>query len=304
MEDVWQFRYYETTQKGQRCRRSRIIGTLKQFPTRADALCILERFRLRLNLQHRFSRPVSLDALIDHYVERELSQLRYGTQQAHRSTLNRWIRPRWGACQLDEIPKDDQCPQCHAVLWFVEPLGNFAGQLILSRSWSELKNGDWTLAIVLSAMAVECEMARLYLKWNEIDLMTTRTPADTDQQAWEDQWRKFYAIGVKLDKVSELLTGGPFDSFLAQNTDLLLAVQTQCPEYKNSISQKKFFEDEFFKRRNRIVHRGEIDFQQTDAELCFTIATSLWRILDTMDAQRLRALNAEYSAHSMKGPSL
>jgi len=103
MEDVWQFRYYETTEKGQRRRRSRIIGTLSQFPTRADALCILERFRLRLNLQHRFGRPVSLDALIDHYVEQELPQLRYGTQQAHLSTLNRWIRPRWGACLLDEI---------------------------------------------------------------------------------------------------------------------------------------------------------------------------------------------------------
>jgi integrase len=102
-EDVWQFRYYETTPEGQRCRRSKIIGTLGQYPTRADALRILERFRLRLNLQHRFGRPVMLDALADHYVEKELPQLRYGTQQAHLSTLNRWIRPHWGACLLDEI---------------------------------------------------------------------------------------------------------------------------------------------------------------------------------------------------------
>src|SRR3954468_19982119 len=100
------------------------------------------------------------------------------------------------------VPKEDQCPQCHAVLWFVQPPGNFAGQLILNRSWTELKNGDWTLAIVLGAMAVECEMARLYLKWNEIDLMPTSTATDADQEEWEDRWRKFYAIGVKLDKVS------------------------------------------------------------------------------------------------------
>jgi hypothetical protein len=198
------------------------------------------------------------------------------------------------------VPKEDQCPQCHAVLWFVEPLGNFAGQLILSRSWTELKNRDWTLAIVLGAMAVECEMARLYLKWNEIDLITTRTVTDTDQEAWEDCWRKFYAVGVKLDKVSDLLTGLPFDSFLAQNSSLLQAVQTQYPACKNPTSPKKFFEDELFKRRNRIVHRGEIDFEQTDAELCFTIAATLWRILNTMDAHRLRALDAEHSAHLMK----
>jgi len=81
-EDVWQFRYYETTEEGRRCRRSKIIGTLSQYPTRADAIRLLERFRLRLNQDHRFGRPVTLDALIDHYVEKELPQLRYGTQQA------------------------------------------------------------------------------------------------------------------------------------------------------------------------------------------------------------------------------
>ena len=75
-EDVWEYRYYETTSEGQRCRRSKVIGTLGQYPTRGDALRRLDRFRQRLNLQHRFGRPVTLDALIDHYVEKELPQLR------------------------------------------------------------------------------------------------------------------------------------------------------------------------------------------------------------------------------------
>jgi integrase len=102
-DDVWQFRFYETTAEGRRCRRSRMIGTLAQYPTKGDALRIVERFRLRLNLKHRFARPVTFDALLDHYVEQELPQLRYGTQQAHLCTLRRWIRPRWGACLLEEI---------------------------------------------------------------------------------------------------------------------------------------------------------------------------------------------------------
>ena len=102
-DDVWQFRFYETTAEGRRCRRSRMIGSLAQYPTKGDALRIVERFRLRLNLEHRFARPVTFDALVDHYVEQELPQLRYGTQQAHLCTLRRWIRPRWGACLLEEI---------------------------------------------------------------------------------------------------------------------------------------------------------------------------------------------------------
>jgi integrase len=53
-EDVWEYRYYETTPQGQRYWRSKIIGTLGQYPTREDALRKLDRFRERLNLQHRF----------------------------------------------------------------------------------------------------------------------------------------------------------------------------------------------------------------------------------------------------------
>jgi integrase len=40
---------------------------------------------------------------VDHYVQQELPRLRYGTQQAHLSSLERWIRPRWGRCLLEEI---------------------------------------------------------------------------------------------------------------------------------------------------------------------------------------------------------
>jgi integrase len=102
-EDVWQFRYYETSPEGQRRRKSKIIGMLSQYPTPTDAFRILERFRLRLNLQNRTDLPVTLNALADDYVEKELPLLRYGTQQAHLSSLRRWIRPRWSGCLVYEI---------------------------------------------------------------------------------------------------------------------------------------------------------------------------------------------------------
>ncbi len=75
--DVWRFRYYETNIDGGRCRRSCLIGTVTQYPTRADVLRVIERFRVRINLKHRFARPVTLDAVVDHYVKQELSVLRY-----------------------------------------------------------------------------------------------------------------------------------------------------------------------------------------------------------------------------------
>ena len=102
-EDVWQFRFYETTPEGRRYRRSTTVGTVAQYPTKTDALRIIEPLRLRLNLHHRFGRPVSIGALIDHYIERELPERRHSTQQSHSSTLKRWILPRWGDRPLEEV---------------------------------------------------------------------------------------------------------------------------------------------------------------------------------------------------------
>ncbi len=124
--------------------------------------------------------------------------------------------------------------------------------------------------------------------------METRTASEVDRDEWEDRWRKFLKIDVKLDKLSELLTGLTLDSFLSQNSGLLQAVLTKCAGIKGWTSPKGFFVDELFKRRNTIVHRGQINFPQADAEMCFTIATTLTRILDELDAQRLRILDAKH----------
>jgi hypothetical protein len=64
---------------------------------------MIEPLRLRLNLHHRFGRPISIGALIDHYIERELPGRRHSTQQSHSSTLKRWILPRWGDRTLEDV---------------------------------------------------------------------------------------------------------------------------------------------------------------------------------------------------------
>ena len=102
-DDVWQFRFYETTPEGHRYRRSTSLGTVAQYPTKTDALRVIEPLRLRLNLYHRFGRPVSVGALVDRYIDHELPERRHSTQQSHSSTLNRWIRLRWGDHLLEQV---------------------------------------------------------------------------------------------------------------------------------------------------------------------------------------------------------
>jgi integrase len=102
-EDVWQFRFYETLPDGRRTRRARIVGTVKQYPTRADALRAIEPFRVWLNLGHRYGRPITVGALASRYTEQELPFRRHSTQQSYRSALKHWISPKWGDYLLDQV---------------------------------------------------------------------------------------------------------------------------------------------------------------------------------------------------------
>jgi hypothetical protein len=196
----------------------------------------------------------------------------------------------------NNLPESAQCPKCKSIIWLVEPLGNVVGMGILSCAEAELQKGDCTLAIVLAAMAVECELVYLFMKWNRIDLMPVRNPTDADDEAWETQWRdKAGNVAARFDKVSSLLTGKSFDAFLAQNNWLLKALHSQYPASKSAESPKDFLVTQFFRKRNKIVHYGKIDFQQPDAEMCVTCASTLRKILAAMDTKRIDDLEAKHS---------
>src|SRR5260221_11622036 len=66
-------------------------------------------------------------------------------------------------------PKYAHCTSCKASIWLVAPLGNIVTGLTMERAKQELANEDITVAILLSAMAVEGEMAYLFFKWKGID---------------------------------------------------------------------------------------------------------------------------------------
>jgi hypothetical protein len=124
-----------------------------------------------------------------------------------------------------QLPKSAKYPKCSASIWLIEPLGNVVGMAMLSRANAELESQDWTLAILLAAMAVECELVYLFMKWNRIDLMPVKA-TDADDEAWEEEWPR--TIAKRLEKVSQLLTSQSFDSFLSQNS-ALFKLGSQAP---------------------------------------------------------------------------
>lgn len=189
----------------------------------------------------------------------------------------------------EDVPDYAHCPACKASIYLMAPLENVVGMAILGRASSEFKGEDWTLTIVLSAMAVECQLAWLFTKWNRITLSLQRNPTDADEEAWQNEWRDIRAIAKQLEKVSNLLTQKSFDEFIAQNNSL---VKSLYARYTNAVtSHKEFFIHELFHRRNRIVHVGKIDSQKSEAGIALAVATTMWQILDAMDKTRAKALD-------------
>ena len=187
--------------------------------------------------------------------------------------------------------RDTSCPKCHSAIWIAD--NGFVSTRVFNKSLEELNSGDFTLSIILSAMAVECELARVFVKWKEIDLGLPSEVRQADKTAWDVQLRTWTKIALRFDKVCEFLTNQDFDGFVSNHINLHKSVQQRHPESAKHGSLKKFFEEHLFWKRNAIVHLGKIDYTRPDAELCRRTAETLFHIVSEMDFVRLRHLEAK-----------
>ena len=164
-----------------------------------------------------------------------------------------------------QLPDYADCPKCHARIYNVSPLGSFVTSLLMHRAQQELDNNDITLAIILSAVAVEGQMTYLFFKWKKVDNFSYEIAPE-----WEEDWTNMRSIGKRMDELSKFLAGVNFDSFAQQKkASLQSALSGAC--YNPARSLKDFFQEQFFEKRNRIVHYGEIDFKESDGQQCLNI---------------------------------
>lgn len=93
---VWVFRWSEEV-KGKRRQHKDVLGTLKEFPTRAAADIEADRLRARLNEKKLFSslKEMTFGELASHYLNHELPRLAKSTQKTNKQYLNNWVIPAW-----------------------------------------------------------------------------------------------------------------------------------------------------------------------------------------------------------------
>jgi len=86
--------------------KSVLIGTVKKYPTQADAERAVEHLRIKANEQNPQSQfhAVTVGGLIDRFVHEELANgRRFQTQSEYRTYFNRYIQPKWGDLVLEKV---------------------------------------------------------------------------------------------------------------------------------------------------------------------------------------------------------
>jgi integrase len=96
---VWVFRFRDG-----RYNRKVIIGSVEQYRTKAEAMKACQSLRSTINRDT--GSPRSLAELVDHYIEKELSEdsaKAHSTRQMYGSYIRTWILPQWGEQGLCDV---------------------------------------------------------------------------------------------------------------------------------------------------------------------------------------------------------
>jgi len=184
--------------------------------------------------------------------------------------------------------KDTTCEKCGSALIIVDD--GFASWRIYNKALQFLRSNDYTLSTILGAVAVESELGRIYIKWRSIDTGLPCEITDADREKFEDELRKYFKIVDRLEMVSEYLTTLKFNEFIRSDASLGAFVARAHPDAAPNPSLKKFFEEQLFWKRNAIAHAGKIDSTKADAEKCFNVTNTLFKILAAMDAAKLKTI--------------
>ena len=100
--DVWVYRWREYLPNGKMLRRGEIIGTIEEYPTKADAQKASEHLRLTANSDNPRARTLTFGALLDRYEKEEMPG-RHSTNLAYRSYIETHIRPKWADLPLCKL---------------------------------------------------------------------------------------------------------------------------------------------------------------------------------------------------------
>lgn len=185
---------------------------------------------------------------------------------------------------LDETSIEKECSCGEDLTGYIGP-DITVGFKALSRSRYELMdNKDHILSMVLSAAALEWEVARLYKKWMYIDALSENRDEFTQEEI-EDLFRKNRTIFEKMQKTGRLLHPTGFEKYVAESEELRGTIEEGFPSLKLDTLLKDI-QIHLFWPRNRILHFAFTGYSHEDAIKSYNIARLGLVILNSMDEYR------------------
>lgn len=102
---VWEFLWRETAPDGVRRQRTVVVGSLRELPTKREALGQIQTLRHNINNTTLPTGLITFDALYRHYCETELlaDNKTPKTRETYRMYLRKWILPRWESDYLHKV---------------------------------------------------------------------------------------------------------------------------------------------------------------------------------------------------------
>ena len=106
---ILEFMWREQDRSGKRVRRTSVIGTIEEYPTKELARAAVNSLRMQINeqLHRQVNHTITVGDLIEHYIETELSPAEpihsHATRLIYREFLIRWIKPRLGTFKIIEV---------------------------------------------------------------------------------------------------------------------------------------------------------------------------------------------------------
>jgi hypothetical protein len=175
------------------------------------------------------------------------------------------------------------CAKCGQTNIGILGLDMTIGVQVWSKSSHELnKTKDASMAVILAATAIDCELSFLFRKWMGIALLEQLGHLLTDEEC-EKLLRKFKRIEDKFRKVTNLLVPPGFQHFVNTSAKWQEAISKNLPEL-DTTSLIKGIEKEVFWPRNRILHGGT-PANTVQAERAVKIAWACLGIFREMDRE-------------------
>jgi hypothetical protein len=176
----------------------------------------------------------------------------------------------------------------------IDPLSiSVVADRLLYRSKGEISNGDFTLSIICSAMAVESALTNVFQKWKGLEIFKSngRWATGNERDGFEIEYRRQTSPGgfeKSANYVSKFLCGKIFDDFVTdflQRSNEATLIKAGFPQHESQL-KTSYVHQELFLRRNRIMHWGKVDYQKEAAALAFSAACSAFAVLKVMDREK------------------